>query len=93
MKKTFLPLALAAMLGTSTPVLAGPSLGLGVSFVFGGGVALGVRVFSTDRPQSGALALGLDFGLGSGSVRPAHHRGRLSGYRRLCGFQRRRRCW
>ncbi len=70
MKNAFLPIACAAMLVASAPVLAGPSVGLGMSYVFGGGISVGVRVFSTDRPQSGALALGLDYGFNSGALRP-----------------------
>jgi hypothetical protein len=70
MKNAFLPVAVATMLATSAPVLADPSLGLGLSYVFGGGVSVGVRVFSTDRPQSGALALGLDYSFSSGALRP-----------------------
>jgi hypothetical protein len=62
--------ALAALLASGAPVLAGPSFGLGLSFVFGSGVALGGRVFSTDKPQNGALSLGVDYKFANGAVRP-----------------------
>ncbi len=62
--------ALAALLASAAPVLAGPSFGLGLSFIFGGGVAVGGRVFSTDKPQSGALSLGVDYNFRNGSIRP-----------------------
>lgn len=49
---------------------ADPSFGFGVSFIFGGDVAVGVRVFSDDRAERGALALGLDYKLRAQSWRP-----------------------
>lgn len=49
---------------------ADPSFGVGVSFIFGGDVAVGVRVFSDDRAERGALALGLDYKLRGRSWRP-----------------------
>ena len=70
MKNIVLSGAMAAMLAIPAPVVAEPSIGLGLSFVFGGGVAIGGRVFSTDRPQRGALSLGLDYKLGTGAWRP-----------------------
>ncbi|MGR3714628.1 MAG: hypothetical protein ACU0A6_16080 [Shimia sp.] len=50
---------------------ADPAFGFGVSFIFGGDVAIGVRVFSDDRPERGALALGLDYKTKSKSFRPS----------------------
>ncbi|WP_372611141.1 hypothetical protein [Aquicoccus sp.] len=61
-------------LAISAPALqADPSFGFGISYVFGGGssdVAVGARVFSDDEPNEGAVSLGLDYKLGSQSVRP-----------------------
>ena len=65
-----LAFGLAVILALPRPVAAGPSFGLGLSFVFGGGVAVGARVFSTDEPQSGALSLGVDYNFTSQSIRP-----------------------
>ena len=70
MRNIVLSAALAVTLAIPAPAMAGPSFGFGVSFVFGGGVALGARVFSTDKPKSGAVSLGIDYMLNSGSWRP-----------------------
>jgi hypothetical protein len=70
MKSIFLSSVFAAMLAVPAPVVAQPSFGLGLSFVFGSGVAAGARVFSTDRPQKGALSLGIDYKFASGTWRP-----------------------
>ncbi|MEP2533436.1 hypothetical protein [Shimia sp.] len=51
----------AGALGAVPLAQADPSVGFGVTFVFGGDVALGVRLFSDDRAERGALALGLDY--------------------------------
>lgn len=51
--------------------VADPSFGFGISYVFGGDVAIGVRVFSDDKPDRGALALGLDYKLRGQSWRPS----------------------
>ena len=70
MKNIVLSGALAAMIAVPAPVTADPSFGFGISFIFGGGVAVGGRIFSTDKPQKGALSLGLDYMFGSGAWRP-----------------------
>lgn len=73
MKPAILVLAfgLATISVLPRPVAAEPSFGLGVSFVFGGGIVLGARVFSTDNPQSGAVSLGVDYNFTSRSIRPS----------------------
>ena len=70
MKSIVLSGALAAMVAVSAPVAAQPSFGFGVSYVFGGGVALGARVFSTDKPKSAAVSLGIDYRFDSATWRP-----------------------
>ena len=70
MKSIVLSGALAAMVAVSAPVTAEPSFGFGVSYVFGGGVALGARVFSTDKPKNAAVSLGMDYRFDSGTWRP-----------------------
>ncbi|KPA21933.1 hypothetical protein shim_18180 [Shimia sp. SK013] len=49
---------------------ADPSFGFGISFIIGGDVSVGVRVFSDDEAERGALALGLDYKLRSKAWRP-----------------------
>lgn len=68
MKKFVLAGAFAAIF--AAPVVADPSFGLGISYVFGDGLALGGRVFSTDIPQNGAVSLGVDYKFNSGAWRP-----------------------
>ncbi|KAA0920345.1 hypothetical protein FLO80_04335 [Aquicoccus porphyridii] len=67
-------LASGLALALSAPALqADPAFGLGVSYVFGGGtsdVAIGARAFSDDTPHEGVVSLGLDYKLGSQSLRP-----------------------
>ena len=70
MRSIFMTGALATMLAVPVPATADPSFGFGLSYVFGSGVAMGGRVFSTDKPQSGALALGIDYMFGTGTWRP-----------------------
>ncbi len=70
MKRFIVSGALAAMIAGSVPAVAGPSFGFGLTYVFGGGFAFGGRVFSTDKPQSGALALGIDYLFETGTWRP-----------------------
>jgi len=67
--------ALASMVAIPAPVLAEPSIGFGVSYVFGGGgggggVAVGARIFSTDQPDKAAVGLGIDYNISSGTWRP-----------------------
>lgn len=49
---------------------ADPSFGFGLTYVFGGDWAVGVRVFHDDEPESAVLALGFDYKFGSQSFRP-----------------------
>ncbi|WP_131177596.1 hypothetical protein [Phytopseudomonas dryadis] len=44
--------------------------GIGVSYVFGEGPALGVKAFSSDEEKRGALSLGLDYVFSKQSLRP-----------------------
>ncbi len=60
----------AASLTAAGATHAEPSFGFGVTYMFGGDVAAGVRVFHDDEPESGVLALGLDYKFKSGSFRP-----------------------
>ncbi|MBE1293286.1 MAG: hypothetical protein GJ677_12420 [Rhodobacteraceae bacterium] len=62
-------LASAVLLGGHA-VQADPSFGLGLTYVFGGDWAAGVRVFHDDEPDSAVLALGVDYKFGAGSLRP-----------------------
>ncbi|WP_133169902.1 hypothetical protein [Shimia abyssi] len=57
-------------LGLSSGAKADPAFGVGLTYIFGGDVAFGVRVFSDDRPEQGALALGLDYKFLAKSWRP-----------------------
>ncbi|MDA5555747.1 hypothetical protein [Shimia sp. MMG029] len=70
MKRFVTPLALSAALAAPMAAQAEPSFGFGVTFVFGGDVAAGIRIFSDDEPESAVLALGADYKFGSGSLRP-----------------------
>ncbi|NGM44307.1 hypothetical protein G5B31_02010 [Rhodobacter sp. SGA-6-6] len=67
-----LALTSACLLAFSTPVLADPAVGLGLSFSFGGGqsqTGIGLRVFSDDEEDSFAASAGLDYIFGSGAWR------------------------
>lgn len=61
---------LAAFLLGSGAAKADPSFGFGLTYVFGGDWAVGVRVFHDDEPESAVLALGADYKFGSRSFRP-----------------------
>lgn len=72
MRKTILALA-AMTIGGGLPVAADPTIGVGVSFVFGGGnvdTGLGVRILSDDEEGEVAATLGVDYMFGSNRVRP-----------------------
>ncbi len=65
-------IALAAVLSLSTPALADPTLGLGLSFSFGGGkpqTGVGLRVFSNDKRDSFVGSVGVDYMFGTKSFR------------------------
>ncbi len=70
MKKQFWGVLTAAVLANGGTVQADPSFGFGLTYVFGGDWAVGVRVFHDDEPESAVLALGLDYKFGSQSFRP-----------------------
>lgn len=61
---------LAAFLLSSGTAKADPSFGFGLTYVFGGDWAVGVRVFHDDEPESAVLALGFDYKFGSQAFRP-----------------------
>ncbi len=69
-KKYLKAVCFAVSFGGALPAVADPSFGFGVSFIFGGDVAVGARIFSTDEAESGALALGLDYKFKAQSFRP-----------------------
>lgn len=65
-------IALATVLSLSTPALADPTVGLGLSFLFGGGkpqTGVGLRVFSDDARDSFVGSAGVDYMFGSQSFR------------------------
>ncbi len=70
MKKQFCGVVLAAILSSGSTAQADPSFGFGLTYVFGGDWALGVRVFHDDEPESAVLALGFDYKFGSQAFRP-----------------------
>lgn len=61
---------IACAMTLPTTAVSEPAFGVGISYVFGGDVAVGIRVFSTDRPESAAASIGLDFKFDSESFRP-----------------------
>lgn len=64
--------AAAVVIALSPPVMADPTLGLGLNFTFGNGTinsGVGVRVFSNDDPDEFAASLGLDYMFGSQGLR------------------------
>ena len=63
---------LATTLSLSTPALADPTVGLGLSFSFGGGkpqTGVGLRVFSDDERDSFVGSVGVDYMFGTQSFR------------------------
>ncbi|MBL4916388.1 hypothetical protein [Szabonella alba] len=66
--------ALALLLGLclplATPAKADPTVGVGVSILFGGESALGMRIFSDDRRDRAAASVGLDYVFRSQRIRP-----------------------
>jgi hypothetical protein len=64
---------LALILGLAAPAapaFADPALGIGVSFVFGGDTAIGLRIFSDDEPEELVASIGVDYVIGAQRVRP-----------------------
>ncbi len=76
MRHLLKPSALAAAFALLAPLpaLAGPTLGIGVSFAFGGGTSVdtgaGLRIFSSDRRDRFAGTVGLDYMFTSRNIRP-----------------------
>lgn len=66
--------SLPVILALSTPVAADPTVGLGLTFTWGGGArgdtGIGLRVFSNDERKDVVGTLGVDYMLGSQSFRP-----------------------
>lgn len=65
------PLTVALL---ATPAAADPTLGIGISFSFGGGssvqTGIGARLFSDDEEDSTVASLGIDYLFQSGTWRP-----------------------
>ncbi|WP_146036519.1 hypothetical protein [Pseudotabrizicola formosa] len=66
--------ALPVILALATPAAADPTLGLGLTFTWGGGsrgdTGIGLRVFSDDERKEFVGSLGVDYMVGSQSIRP-----------------------
>lgn len=54
----------------ATPAMADPSFGFGFTILKGGNVSVGAKVFSTDKPESAALSLGIDYNFDTKGFRP-----------------------
>ncbi len=68
-KYKFLATALAAALVTSM-AHADAGVGAGLTYVFGEGFAVGLKVFTDDEEDKGVGSVGLDYMVGSGAWRP-----------------------
>ena len=72
MSLTKISAVLATTLTLTTPALADPTVGLGLSFSFGGGkpqTGIGLRVFSDDERDSFVGSVGVDYMFGTQSFR------------------------
>ena len=72
MSLTKISTILVTTLSLSTPALADPTVGLGLSFSFGGGkpqTGIGLRVFSDNERDSFVGAVGVDYMFGTKSFR------------------------
>lgn len=72
MSLTKLLFTLATTLSLSSPALADPTVGLGLSFSFGGGkpqTGVGLRVFSDNQRDSFVGSVGVDYMFGTKSFR------------------------
>lgn len=64
-------LAVAVLAPLSLGAMANDiGVGLGVSYVFGQGPAVGVKAFSNDEDNEAVVALGVDYVFSSQSIRP-----------------------
>ncbi|MBO9477049.1 hypothetical protein J7382_05840 [Shimia sp. R11_0] len=70
MKKHIFAAAVVSLVSGGAAVNAEPAFGFGLSYVFGGDWALGVRVFHDNEPDEMKLALGADYKFGSRAFRP-----------------------
>lgn len=70
MKNLLKSSALAATLLGAGTAHADPSFGIGISYIFGGDWALGLRVFHDDKPGKAVVAIGADYKFSSQSFRP-----------------------
>ena len=70
LKKYFSGAMLSVFLFGGGAALADPAFGFGLTYVFGGDWAVGVRVFHDDEPESAVLALGFDYKFGTQAFRP-----------------------
>ncbi len=59
---------LSAPLATTAQADAG--FGVGISYVFGEGIAVGVKAFTDDEEEKGVGSVGLDYIVNSGAWRP-----------------------
>jgi hypothetical protein len=62
--------AFLAAIAAGNSVAADPTVGVGVSYVFGEGFAAGVKVFSTDKKDEFAAYAGVDYVFNSRQFRP-----------------------
>ncbi|MFN7223341.1 MAG: hypothetical protein ACK4MS_04940 [Paracoccaceae bacterium] len=66
--------ALPLVLVLAGPAIAEPTIGLGVTFTYGGGaqsdVGLGLRLFSNNERKKFVASVGVDYMLKSQSIRP-----------------------
>lgn len=70
LKKQLCGVLVSAVVAGGSAVQADPSFGFGLTYVFGGDWAVGVRIFHDDEPESAVLALGFDYKFGSQAFRP-----------------------
>lgn len=70
MKKVLYPLVVAIASLSPRIAIADPAVGIGISIISTKEFAIGLRVFSDNRPGRAAAALGLDYKLRSKSLRP-----------------------
>ncbi len=72
MSSTKITAIVVTTLALAAPAMADPTLGLGLSFTFGGGkpqAGIGLRVFSDDQRDSFVASAGVDYMFGSQSWR------------------------
>lgn len=71
MRKTMHVLAGTALILTSVGASASDvGFGIGISYVFGEGPALGIKAFSNDEDNEAVVSVGLDYVFSSQSIRP-----------------------